>query len=128
MKRFIPYVVAISTLFLVFLAVIVVLGERDSKEIVKTGDRPPTIILAGNSYIAPHKPISKLPDNYEYCGTLSDEEANDTGLAGCKYYALTDGTMNDIYVYQELAPHFDESSGEIIRSKWAYVHWISTTE
>lgn len=56
----------------------------------------------------------------------SDEEANDTGLAGCKFYIPSTGTIDDIYVYQELAPHLDENTGEIIRSKWAYVQWIST--
>ena len=46
------------------------------------------LILHDKNYVASYMPVDELPDGYEYIGELAKEQANDTGLEGCKMYAL----------------------------------------
>lgn len=52
------------------------------------GDLPPVITLHGRDYVAPYMPVNDLPDGYKYIGELTEEQANDNGLAGCGMYAI----------------------------------------
>ena len=57
---------------------------------VDTGDMPPMIDMYGQKYVAPNMPVNELPQGYTYLGELSKEQANGTGLEGCKMYAVTE--------------------------------------
>lgn len=86
-------------------------------------DTRPTIIMDGAAYINPYMPESELPYGYEYAGTLSDEQANDTGLAGCEYYAdPSDG--DSFYVFQECGTPISINTVDTTQRQWAYVRWI----
>ena len=52
-------------------------------------DTSPMIVIDGGNFLAPSMPVDELPEGYEYIGELSEEAANDTGLAGCSMYAET---------------------------------------
>ena len=88
-------------------------------------DLPPTLVLNGRQYHAPHMPVSELPDGYKYAGVLSDEAANNTGLNGHDYYVADDSeTPLDLYVYQECGTPISEDTVDTTKRQWAYVQWI----
>lgn len=69
--------------------------------------------------------IDELPEDYEYMGDLTDEEANDTGLAGCKYYANKYiSSFDEFYVYQECGTPIGENAAENTQRQWSYVKWV----
>lgn len=53
----------------------------------KCGGKAPTLIWDDQEFVAPYMPKNELPEGYEYIGTLTKENAADTGLEGCKIYA-----------------------------------------
>ncbi|MDE6318155.1 MAG: hypothetical protein K2M22_00260 [Lachnospiraceae bacterium] len=70
-------------------------------------------------------PVNELPDGYKYIGELTEEQANDTGLAGCQMYAVMErDSISDIYVYQECGTPIDENTLDSTKLQWAYVQWI----
>ncbi len=88
-------------------------------------DLPPSIILNGREYYAPHMPVSELPEGYEYAGVLSDEAANNTGLYGHDYYISGDSEiLTDIYVFQECGTPISKDTVDTTKRQWAYVQWI----
>ena len=90
-----------------------------------SGDLPPMITLYGKEYVAPYMPVNELPDGYQYVGELTEEQANDTGLAGCRMYAVKErDSISDIYVYQECGTPIDENTLDSTKLQWAYVQWI----
>ena len=90
-----------------------------------SGDLPPMITLLDKNYVAPYLPVNELPDGYEYIGNLTEEQANDTGLAGCGMYAVTErDSLSDIYVYQECGTPIGENTLDSTKLQWAYVQWI----
>ena len=90
-----------------------------------SGDLPPMITLYDRSYGAPYMPVNELPDGYEYIGELTEEQANDTGLAGCGMYAIKErDSISDIYVYQECGTPIDENTLGSTKLQWAYVQWV----
>lgn len=91
----------------------------------KTGDLPPAITLYDRNFVAPYMPVEDLPDEYTYIGDLSEEAANDTGLAGCKMYAVKEkDSFDDFYLYQECGTPIDENTVDTTQLQWAYVQWI----
>ncbi|MDD3219400.1 MAG: hypothetical protein PHC41_13695 [Lachnospiraceae bacterium] len=67
-----------------------------------SGDTAPTILMYGNSYVAQNMPVNELPEDYTSSGTLTSEEAHDTGLEGCEYFLnIRYDSVPDMYVYQE---------------------------
>lgn len=72
----------------------------------------PMLLIEDAIYIDPYLPLSELPFNYHLAGSLSEEQANKTGLAGCEYY-INKFDKNGIYVYQEESPN-----------SWVYKRWI----
>ena len=91
----------------------------------KSGDTAPAITLYGRQYAAPDMPIDELPDGYEYIGDLPENAANDTGLAGCKMYAVKElDSFPDFYLYQECGTPIDGNTVDATQLQWAYVQWI----
>lgn len=86
-------------------------------------DTRPTIIMDGAAYIDPYRPVSELPYGYEYAGTLSGEQANDTGLAGCEYYT-NPSDRDSFYVFQECGTPININTVDSTQRQWAYVRWI----
>lgn len=64
------------------------------------------------------EPVKDLPEGYGYIGDLGEDEALDSGLAGCRMYAdlaFEPSECSDVYVCQPVG----ESGGE-----WAYVKYV----
>lgn len=60
-----------------------------------------------------------------YLGELSKEQANGTGLEGCKMYAVTElDSIPDFYLYQECGTPIDDNTVDSEKIQWAYVQWI----
>ena len=57
-------------------------------------------------YIAPYMPVNELPEGYEYIGDLSEDAASDTGLAGCKMYAVKEKNSFEDFPYQHPVESF----------------------
>ena len=111
-------------LILTFIFVIALLGCSSQENNVKR-DIAPTITLYDRQYVAPYMPIDELPGGYEYLGDLPEDAANDTGLAGCKMYAVKElDSLSDFYLYQECAASVDENTVDATRRQWAYVQWV----
>ena len=92
---------------------------------VDTGDMPPMIDMYGQKYVAPNMPVNELPQGYTYLGELSKEQANGTGLEGCKMYAVTElDSIPDFYLYQECGTPIDDNTVDSEKIQWAYVQWI----
>lgn len=84
-----------------------------------------TIILFSREYISENKPIDKLPEGYDYVGTLSEEMANNTGLAGCKMYINKNlNSIDHVYIYQESEILNSVDTDGSSRTQWAYVKWV----
>lgn len=98
-------------LFTFMLFIMLFLVGCGSNKDTSSGDLSPMITLYDKDYVAPYMPVNELPDGYEYIGELTEEQANDTGLAGCKMYAIMEhGSLSDFYVYQEYGTPIDEST------------------
>ena len=92
---------------------------------VDTGDMPPMIDMYGQKHVAPNMPVNELPQGYTYLGELSKEQANGTGLEGCKMYAVTElDSIPDFYLYQECGTPIDDNTVDSEKIQWAYVQWI----
>ena len=115
----------ISALLAAFM--LLALSGCGKKEIInsETGDLPPMINMFGAYYTAPYMPVDKLPDEYSYLGELTEEQANSTGLEGCKMYARTMlDSIPDFYVYQQCGTPVDENTIDSEKLRWAYVQWV----
>lgn len=85
------------------------------------------ITMYGKNYIAPYMPVDKLPDEYEYIGELSEDAANDTGLAGCKMYVVAEkDSLLDFYLYQECGTPISIDTVDNTQRQMAYVQWVLT--
>lgn len=99
---------------------------EDAPEEPACGDTAPAITIQGKNYYAPHMPVDELPEGYEYIGDLPKDAANDTGLEGCKMYAVKElDSFPDFYLYQECGTPIDENTVDPSQRQWAYVQWIS---
>ncbi len=85
--------------------------------------------MSGQNYVAPYIPVNELPDGYSYLRELTEEQANDTGLAGCKMYAKTVlDSIPDFYVYLQCGTPINENTINSEDIQWAYVQWIKVKE
>ena len=62
----------------------------------------PSLRIDGWSYYDPFRALQKLPDGFTLVGTLTQEQAHDTGLAGMEYYADPDRPYE--YIVYQLCP------------------------
>lgn len=100
-------------------------SNSKSKDEAVTGDLPPMLIIGGQYYLENTMPISDLSDDFECVGEITEEEANDTGLQGCKYYANKYlNSFDEFYVYQECGTPVDENTVDSTKRQWAYVKWV----
>lgn len=116
----------LTVFILSLVCVLLLVGcNRDANESV-TGDLPPMLIMDGEHYIANSMSVvSELSDDFECMGTITAEEANDTGLQGHKYYANRYiSSFDEFYVYQECATPVDENTLDSTNLQWAYVKWV----
>ena len=112
-------------LFTFMLFIMLFLVGCGSNKDTSSDDLPPMITLYDRDYVAPYMPVNELPDGYEYIGELTEEQANDTGLAGCKMYAIMErDSFSDFYVYQECGTPIDESTIDTTKLQWAYMQWV----
>ena len=96
-----------------------------NKDEVVSEDLPPILIMREQHFIAYDMPISELPDDLECMGEITEEEANGTGLQGCKYYANKYlSSFVEFYVYQECGTPVDENAVDSTKRQWAYVKWV----
>lgn len=63
-------------------------GCTSNKNDTRTGGTMPIITIYNRDYTASDMTVSELPLGYEYIGDLPKEASNDTGLEGCKMYAI----------------------------------------
>lgn len=116
------------TPFMLVLIILVFSGCENKPE-TAAGDLPPMIDMAGQKYIAPYMPVDELPEGYTYMGELTEAQANDTGLEGCKMYAVTElDSIPDFYLYQECGTPVDDNTVDSEKIQWAYVQWIQVKE
>lgn len=88
-------------------------------------DLPLMLTINGENYIAEGMPISELPDDFEFMGEITAEEANYSGLDGCNYYANKYiSSFDEFYVYQECGTPIDENTIDSTQRQWAYVKWV----
>ena len=100
-------------------------SNSKNKDEVVSGDLPPILIMREEHFIAYDMPISELPDDLECMGEITEEEANGTGLQGCKYYANKYlSSFVEFYVYQECGTPVDENAVDSTKRQWAYVKWV----
>ena len=86
---------------------------------------PPLLVLYGQIYVVSIMSVNELPQGYTYLGELSKEQANGTGLEGCKMYAVTElDSIPDFYLYQECGTPIDDNTVDSEKIQWAYVQWI----
>lgn len=110
---------------LLSLIMMAVISGCDNQSDPKTGDLPPTINMYGQKYVAPYMPVDELPEGYTYLGELTEEQANGTGLEGCKMYAVAQlDSIPDFYLYQECGTPIDDHTVDTENRQWAYVQWI----
>ena len=96
-----------------------------SKNEADTGTLTPMLIMEKQHFFADDIPISELPDNFEYMGEITEEQANNTDLQGCKYYANKYiSSFDEFYVYQECGTPVDENIVDTTKHQWAYVKWV----
>lgn len=85
----------------------------------------PSIVMYGSSYFASNVPVNELPQDYTSSGTLTAEEANNTGLEGCEYFLnINYDSVPDIYVYQECGNPISENGVDHAKRQGAYMQWI----
>lgn len=112
------------TLVLALVCVLGLVGCATKNEI-DTGALPPMLTINGVNYFASTMPIAELPDDYECLGEITEKEANDTGLLGCKYYANKYiSSFDEFYLYQECGTPIDENTVDPSQRQWAYVKWV----
>lgn len=98
---------------------------NQSKNETDAGALPPVLTMNGENYLARTMPIAELSDDFECMGEITADEANDTGLEGCKYYANKYiSSFDEFYVYQECGTPIDENTVDSTQRQWAYVKWV----
>lgn len=112
-------------LILASLCILVLVACNQSSDETDAGALPPMLTMNGENYFAKTMPIAELPDNFEYMGEITSDEANDTGLEGCKYYANKYiSSFDTFYVYQECGTPIDKNTLDNTQRQWAYVKWV----
>lgn len=104
--------------------ILLLLGCNNQRYAEAPNTPAPSIIIYNQHFFAPDMPVSKLPEGYEYIGVLPEDAANDTGLEGCKMYAIKEmDSFRDFYLYQECGTPIGNNTVDATKRQWAYVHW-----
>ena len=89
-------------------------------------DEAPRLTLFGTRYRQIDlTPLDALPEGYKYAGTLTEEQAGDTGAAGCPYYLdpRTD-SVPDVYVFMPYTSTGLGAAGDT-QGQWAFFRWVN---
>lgn len=120
------YMKKLAVFVLAAMMPLALVGCSSGKSLEKTtGDIAPRLTIEGTNYVAPYMPVNELPEGYVYTTDITEEQANDTGLAGCKMYDIPErDSLPDFYVYQECGTPIDENTIDSTKIQWAYVQWV----
>lgn len=86
-------------------------------------DGRPMLVMNGKKYLAPYKPESALPSGYASAGTLTAEQARDTGLEGTQFFT-NPGRSDDFYTYQLCGTPTGLDEVDSQNMTWQYLRWI----
>lgn len=112
-------------LVLVIIYVLCLVGCAQEKSDAPAGDLAPMLTINGVNYRENSMPVAELSEEFVCMGEITTEEANDTGLQGCKYYANKYiSSFDEFYVYQECGIPIDENTIDTTQLQWAYVKWV----
>lgn len=121
MKKFFFLLLILSLVFCVCSA-----GNEGGENSGDKWDTRPMLCIDNVYYADPYMPVSELPEGYEYAGTLTAEQAYNTGLEGIEYYINPE--TNDFYTWQETGtPVGDNVVDSTVRSMH-YLQWIPVDE
>lgn len=115
----------IKPLVWVVFCVLSLAGCVQDKRDAPAGDLPPMLTINGVNYRENSMPVAELSDQFVCMGEITAEEANDTGLQGCMYYAdKYISSFDEFYVYQECGTPIGEKVVDDTQRQWAYVKWV----
>jgi hypothetical protein len=98
-------------------------GARGRTEAGQTNlPNRPMLCMDGVYYVDPYMPISYLPEGYRLAGTLTKEQAYNTGLEGTEYY--TDPEAEDFYTYQLTGTPVGLNEVDTTQRSMHYLRWI----
>ena len=86
-------------------------------------DKRPTLCMDGVYYVDPFMPISYLPEGYRFAGTLTKEQAHNTGLEGTEYYTNPEEPEH-FFTYQLSGTPVGLNEVDSTKLKMQYVRWI----
>ncbi len=110
-------------IIVIILLVVGMLSVVCNKQAIE-GEPAPSIVSYNQHFFARSIPVNELPEGYEYIGILSEESANNTGLEGCKMYALKEtDSFCGFYLYQETGTPIGDNLIDSTKRQWAYVYW-----
>ena len=89
-------------------------------------DEAPRLTLFGTRYRQVDlTPLDAPPEGYVLAGTLTEEQAGDTGAAGCAYYFDPRKDSDpDVYVYMPAA-FTGLGAADDTQPRWAYFRWVN---
>ena len=87
-------------------------------------DKRPMLVIDGKQYIDPYKPESTLPAGYAPAGTLTAEQAYNTGLEGTAYFT-NPNAPDDVYTYQLSGTPVSIDTVDSETRTWQYLRWIN---
>lgn len=96
----------------------------ENSEYAGKWDERPMLVIDGKKYMDPYKPESTLPHGYSLAGTLTAEQAYNTGLEGMQFFS--NPNEPDVYYTYQLCgtpTGLDEVDSE--NRNWQYLRWIS---
>ena len=82
----------------------------------------PMLCMDGVYYVDPYMPISYLPEGYRLAGTLTKEQAYNTGLEGTEYYTAPEA--EDFYTYQLTGTPVGLNEVDTTQRSMHYLRWI----
>ena len=85
-------------------------------------DKRPMLCMDGVYYVDPYMPISYLPEGFRFSGTLTKEQAHNTGLEGTKYY--TNPEADDFYTYQLTGTPVGLNVVDSTQRSMHYLRWV----
>ncbi len=116
------WIVSVAVIACVVTAVCFLTNPVTAESDTPNAERP-ALIMNGDAYVDPYMPVSSLPYGYRSAGKLTEEQANNTGLAGIEYF-IHPSEAEDFYTYQECGTPIGIDTVDSTKRQWAYVRWI----
>ncbi|MBR4132786.1 MAG: hypothetical protein IKT99_07385 [Oscillospiraceae bacterium] len=96
--------------------------QEEANAVQNFPDKRPMLCMDGVYYVDPYMPISYLPEGFRFSGTLTKEQAYNTGLEGTEYY--TNPEADDFYTYQLTGTPVGLNEVDSTQRKMHYLRWI----